>query len=568
MASKLFFLIPISLSLLLPFYSTPCLGDVPPSPSSPVSPRTLCKTLPDPSYCKSVLPNQTANVFEYGRFSVRKSLSQTRKFLKLVEKYLNHRSTLSTGAVRALQDCEQLATLNIDFLLSSYQTLGATNSTLGTVKADDVQTFLSAIITNVQTCLDGIQTTASDWSIKNGISVPLSNDTKLFSVSLALFTKAWVPKRSKRRITMELTSEQQKFRDGNLQLFMSSRARSIYESVSRSRKLLQKTTVGNNSLLVSDMVTVSKKKGVGNFTNINDAIAAAPNNTDGTNGYFMVYVKAGLYNEYVSIPKNKNYLMMVGDGIHKTIMVGNRSVADNWTTFNSATFAVVAPNFVAVNITFRNTAGAIKHQAVAVRNGADLSTFYRCSFEGYQDTLYAHSLRQFYRECDIYGTVDFIFGNAAAVFQNCNIYPLQPMNGQFNAITAQGRTDPNQNTGTSIQNCTIKAAHELASSNYTVQTFLGRPWKNYSRTVIMQSSLDKYIDPAGWQIWDGDFALSTLYYAEYNNRGKGSNTTNRVKWPGYHIINATEASNFTVANFLDGDVWIRQTLVPYSSGLV
>lgn len=108
---------------------------------------------------------------------------------------------------------------------------------------------------------------------------------------------------------------------------------------------------------------------------------------------------------------------------------------------------MVSSRFVAVNITFRNTAGAFKHQAVALRSGADMSTFYRCSFEGYQATLYTKSLRQFYGECDIYGTIEFIFGNAAVVLQNCNIYPRLPMSGQFNTITAQGSTDPNQNTG-------------------------------------------------------------------------------------------------------------------------
>ena len=230
---------------------------------------------------------------------------------------------------------------------------------------------------------------------------------------------------------------------------------------------------------------------------------------------------------------------------------------------------MVAPGFVAVDITFRNTAGAIKHQAVAVRNGADLSTFYRCSFEGYQDTLYAHSLRQFYRECDIYGTVDFIFGNAAALFQNCNIYPRLPMPGQFNPITAQGRTDPNQNTGISIHNCTIRAADDLASSNSTTQTYLGRPWKEYSRTVYMQSFMDSLINTVGWREWDGNFALSTLYYAEYDNTGPGSDTTNRVTWPGYQVIaNATDAANFTVSNFLLGDNWLPQTGVPYSGGLI
>lgn len=228
---------------------------------------------------------------------------------------------------------------------------------------------------------------------------------------------------------------------------------------------------------------------------------------------------------------------------------------------------MVGQGFVGVNITFRNTAGAVKHQAVAVRNGADLSTFYSCSFEGYQDTLYVHSLRQFYSECDIYGTVDFIFGNAKVVFQNCNMYPRLPMSGQFNAITAQGRTDPNQDTGISIHNCTIRAADDLAASN-GVATYLGRPWKEYSRTVYMQSFIDNVVNAAGWREWDGNFALSTLYYAEFSNSGPGSNTSNRVTWPGYHVINATDAANFTVSNFLLGDDWLPQTGVSYTNNLI
>lgn len=218
-------------------------------------------------------------------------------------------------------------------------------------------------------------------------------------------------------------------------------------------------------------------------------------------------------------------------------------------------------------MTFRNTAGAIKHQAVALRNGADSSTFYSCSFEGYQDTLYVHSLRQFYRECDIYGTVDFIFGNAAAILQNCNIYPRLPLDNQFNAITAQGRADPNQNTGISIQNCTIRASDDLASSNGTTETYLGRPWKAYSRTIYMQSFMDKLINSGGWSEWSGDFALNTSYYAEFDNRGPGSNTDGRVTWLGVHQINVTDASNFTVSNFLSGDDWLPQTGAPYSGGL-
>ncbi|KAG8485628.1 hypothetical protein CXB51_018938 [Gossypium anomalum] len=553
---------PLTLCLLflVPFFLSPSFAGVP--PSAPVSAGTICKSTPNPSYCRAVLPNHTTNVYNYGQFSIRKSLSQSRKFLKLVENYLRkYQPSLPTSAIHALQDCRFLTVLNIDFLLSSFKTVNGTSTTLSLVEADDIQTFLSAILTNQQTCLDSIQSTASTWSIRNGLSVPLSNDTKLYSVSLALFTKGWVPKK-KRKATWKPRNKQRGFKH----LKMSSRTRSIYETVSR-RKLLQTTDSTDEEVLVSDIVTVFQD-GSGNFTTINDAITAAPNNTNGVNGYFLIYISGGVYQEYISIATNKKYLMMIGDGINQTIITGNRSVVDGWTTFNSATFAVVAPNFIAVNITFQNTAGAIKHQAVAVRNGADLSIFYSCSFEGYQDTLYTHSLRQFYRECDIYGTVDFIFGNAAVVFQNCNIYPRRPMNGQFNAITAQGRTDPNQNTGTSIHDCNIMAADDLASSNTTFKTYLGRPWKEYSRTVYMQNFMDSLINPAGWKEWNGDFALNTSYYAEYNNNGPGSNTSNRIPWSGYHVINATDATNFTVSSFLLGDDWLLDTGVPYNASLI
>ncbi|KAF5732637.1 pectinesterase family protein [Tripterygium wilfordii] len=559
MTSKLFYFAFPILLLLLPFFDSPSLAQTP--SNNPISPGTICNSTLDPSYCKSVLPNRHQNVYDFGRNSVRQSLSQSRKFLSLINKYLKKQSSLTPSAIGALQDCYFLATLNMEFLTSSLQTVSNTNQELPSSQADDVQTLLSAILTNEQTCLDGLQSTASAWSVRNGLSFPLSNDTKLYSVSLALFTRGWVPK--KKRATWKPTEQQQLFRHPRLPLKMSSKTRAVYETVSR-KKLLQ--NVGGE-VEVSDIVVVSQD-GSGNFTTINDAVAAAPNNTKGNNGYFLIYVTAGVYEEYVSIAKNKNYLMMIGEGINQTIITGNRNVVDGWTTFNSATFAVVAPNFVAVNITIRNTAGAVKHQAVALRNGADLSTFYSCSFEGFQDTLYTHSLRQFYSGCDVYGTVDFIFGNAAAVFQNCNLYPRLPMAGQFNALTAQGRTDPNQNTGISIQNCNIRATNDLASANITIQTYLGRPWKEYSRTVYMQSFMDSSINPAGWSAWSGDFALSTLYYAEYNNTGPGSNTSNRVTWPGYRVINATDAANFTVSSFLLGDNWIPQTGVSYTSGLI
>ncbi|RDX89250.1 putative pectinesterase/pectinesterase inhibitor 7, partial [Mucuna pruriens] len=529
-----------------------------------VPPATICNSITvDPSFCQTVLDNQNGSIFDYGRISVRKSLSQSRKFLNLVNSYLQNRSSLSLSTIRALEDCQFLAELSFEYLSNALDTVNKASNVLPTTQAEDQHTMLSAVLTNQITCLEGLQTTAYDKGVKSNLLSSLSDDTKLHSVSLALFAKGWAPE-NKISTSWQPNGRHLSFRNGRLPLKMSNRVRAIYDSArGHGRKLLQ----NDESVLVSDIVVVSQD-GSGNFTTIKDALAVAPNNTNATDGYFLIYVTQGVYQEYVSIPKNTKYLMMIGDGINQTIITGDHNVVDNFTTFNSATFAVVAQGFVAVNITFRNTAGASKHQAVAVRNGADLSTFYSCSFEGYQDTLYTHSLRQFYCECDIYGTVDFIFGNAAVVFQTCNLYPRLPMSGQFNAITAQGRTDPNQNTGTSIQNATIKAAADLAPMVGTVNTYLGRPWKEYSRTVYMQSFMDSLIDPSGWHDWSGDFALSTLYYAEYNNTGPGSNTGNRVTWPGYHVINATDAANFTVSNFLSGDSWLPVTGVPYTSGFV
>ncbi|KAJ9180290.1 hypothetical protein P3X46_008557 [Hevea brasiliensis] len=556
MASKFSSLSTISLFLML-FFSL-SLAD-----SIPIfnTPETLCNSTPHPSFCKSSLPyNKRGTIHDYAKISISNSLTNARSFLSLVLHYLNLPSTSYESTVLALEDCLFLAQLNIDFLSYAFETTNISNdNNLPGSITFDLLTLFSATLTNLETCLEGLQSSASASNILNSLSAPLSNGTQYCSVSLALFLHAWAPNTKEGRLLTERNDTFPNMEVGARKSLPLQTHKSII-----GRKLLQAFTDG---VSVRKMAVVNPY-GTGDFATITDAVNAAPNNTASSDGYFVIYVVAGVYNEYVSIPKYKKYLMMIGDGINQTIIAGNRSVVDGWTTFNSATFAAVGQGFVAVNITFQNTAGAIKQQAVAVRNGADLSAFYNCSFEGYQDTLYTHSLRQFYRNCEIYGTIDYIFGNAVVVFQNCKIYTRLPLNGQFNTVTAHGRTDPNQNTGTSIQNCSILAAEDLASSNGTTKSYLGRPWKEYSRTVVMQSFIDSLIDPSGWAPWSGDFALATLYYAEFDNTGPGSDPTNRVTWPGYHLINATDAANFTVSNFTLGDFWLPATGVPYFGGLL
>ncbi|XP_027340987.1 probable pectinesterase/pectinesterase inhibitor 25 isoform X2 [Abrus precatorius] len=541
----------------------------PTTPSSSSSSAAACKGTLYPKLCRSILSairSSPSDPYGYGKFSIKQSLKQAKKLAKVFEDFLQRHqsSSLNHEEIGALGDCRDLNQLNVDYLVSISEELKSVSSSDPEL-VEKIESYLSAVATNHYTCYDGLVVTKSN--IANALAVPLKGVTQLYSVSLGLVTQA-LDRNLKRNKTRKhgLPTRKFKVRQPLEKLIKVIRYRCTKTSnCTRTERILKESE--NQGILLYDFVIVSPY-GIDNYTSIGDAIAAAPNNTKPEDGYFLIYVREGYYKEYVIVPKEKKSILLVGDGINKTVITGNHSVIDGWTTFNSSTFAVAGERFIAVDVTFRNTAGPSKHQAVAVRNNADLSTFYRCSFEGYQDTLYAHSLRQFYRECDIYGTVDFIFGNAAVVFQNCNIYARKPLPNQKNAVTAQGRTDPNQNTGISIQNCTIDATPDLAADLNSTASYLGRPWKEYSRTVYMQSYIGDLIHPAGWLEWNGTVGLDTLFYGEYNNYGPGSNTSNRVQWPGYFLLNATQAWNFTVLNFTLGNTWLPDTDIPYVEGLL
>ncbi|XP_020262198.1 probable pectinesterase/pectinesterase inhibitor 12 [Asparagus officinalis] len=145
----------------------------------------------------------------------------------------------------------------------------------------------------------------------------------------------------------------------------------------------------------------------------------------------------------------------------------------------SSKWSISDRDFIAQDICFKNTAGASKGQVVALRVDVGFVAFYRCAIDGYQDTLYARYGQQFYQECNISGTISFIFGDASAVFQNFMIYAKLLMQKQCNIFTAQGRESESEATCFSMQNCSILPWHELAASNGLVKTYLGRPWRNF-----------------------------------------------------------------------------------------
>ncbi|XP_047320254.1 pectinesterase-like [Impatiens glandulifera] len=300
------------------------------------------------------------------------------------------------------------------------------------------------------------------------------------------------------------------------------------------------------------------KDGTGDFYTIGEAVAAAPNYSKTPTD---IMIKKGVYLEYIIIETEKTNIAFIGDGMHKTVISGNRSSASGLQMDQTATVAIFGVGFIAKGISFKNTAG-LGHQAVALKSNVQ-SAFYKCSFHGYQDTLYTKHGRQFYRDCVIYGKTDFIYGNAAVVFQNCFIIAR---NRGGTIITAQGREGPYEKGGTILHNCTITYDHHYRSSS--IKTYLGRPWQLYSRVVVMQSFIDDFIDPKGW-LNIKETNLDKLFYAEYKNRGRGANTTGRVKWPGYKVFTEpNEVLQFTVNNFIQGNEWIPSTGIPFIPGLL
>ncbi|XP_031271701.1 pectinesterase [Pistacia vera] len=497
------------------------------------TPITSCTQTPYPETCVHYMENN---------FLATLKLDRTQ--------FSFHDLTLKVASDQAVQAHQLISTMDLssfnehaklawtDCLELYEDTANQLNRSMSSSNPVDSVTWLSAAIANQQTCENGF----TDFNLRSHLeSLPLmlTNFSQLLSNSLA--------------VTQSTVQPYAATKVGGRRLLADEFPSWISAA---DRRLLQAAPKGD---------IVVAQDGSGNYRTISEGVAAAAKRSGGKR--VVIYVKKGVYKENVEIKKTVKNIMLMGDGIDATIVTGNKNAKDGSTTFRSATFAVSGAGFIARGMTFENTAGPQKHQAVALRSGSDFSVFYGCSFKGYQDTLYVYSQRQFYKNCDIYGTQDFIFGDAVAVLQSCNIYLRKPLSNQKNTVTAQGRKDPNENTGIIIHNSRVTAASDMRGVGST-QNYLGRPWQKYSRTVFMKCTIDGLINPAGWLPWSGNFALSTLYYGEYMNTGSGASTSGRVKWPGYHVIKSpTEAGKFTVGNFLAGNSWIPATGVPFDAGL-
>ncbi|MEP0366029.1 MAG: pectinesterase family protein [Cyclobacteriaceae bacterium] len=278
----------------------------------------------------------------------------------------------------------------------------------------------------------------------------------------------------------------------------------------------------------------------GDFELVQDAIDAVPylrkNRT-------RILIKEGQYKEKLMIASTKTNISFYGEGTGKTILTYDdyasklNQFGENIGTSGSSSIYIYGDGFEARDITFENSFG-VGSQAVAVRVDGDKVKFENCRFLGNQDTLYPHGKesRQYYKNCYIEGTVDFIFGWSTAYFDECEIY----CKGK-GYITAAS-TEQGSEYGFVFNNCKIEGSAEVGS------VFLGRPWRPYAHTVFINCKLGEIIQPDGWNPWGSEDKKTTSRYAEYNNSGAGYQPDKRVDW--VDILTAEQAEKYTIENVL------------------
>lgn len=291
-------------------------------------------------------------------------------------------------------------------------------------------------------------------------------------------------------------------------------------------------------------ITVAQD-GSGNYQTIQAAVNSVRDLGQRT---VIIHVKKGIYKEKLIIPSWKTRLSIIGEDKAETIITfddysgkpnpqgkdayGN----EKFSTYTSFTMLVQGDDVHVENLTIRNTAGRVG-QAVALHVEGDRFVMKNCLILGNQDTLYTAkaSSRQYYLNCYIEGTTDFIFGEATALFRDCTIKSLA------NSYVTAAATSANQAYGYVFVNCKLIADPDVS------KVFLGRPWRPYARTVFIRCDLGAHIVPEGWNPWKGDLMFAdkekTAFYAEYQNTGAGAAIAGRAPWSKQ--LHQNEAKKYT-----------------------
>ena len=290
-------------------------------------------------------------------------------------------------------------------------------------------------------------------------------------------------------------------------------------------------TFGFSSAQEQKIFTVSQD-GSGDFSTIQDAI----NNTKAfPDSRITIFIKNGIYTEKVKLHEWNTRLTLEGENKDSVRIVfndffGKIDLGRN-STFFTPSVLVEGNDAVLKNLTIENSAGEVG-QAIALSINANRVAVLNCKILGNQDTLYlAGEGKSYFRNCFISGTTDFIFGAASAFFENCEIFSKK------DSFVTAASTPENAKFGFVFSNCTFSAAQNVS------KVYLGRPWRNFAKTAILNSILGKHVLPEGWHNWDKKLAEETAFFAEFNNSGLGSSTKNRVKWA--HQLSRKNSKKYT-----------------------
>jgi len=295
--------------------------------------------------------------------------------------------------------------------------------------------------------------------------------------------------------------------------------------------------------------------GSGHFTSVQAAINAAP---AGLTSPYIIFIRNGKYREKITIPSNKPFIHLVGESAAHTVLYFDDGASDPLPaggtvgTLGSASFTVNATDFAAFNITFANTYGD-GTQGVAVAVNADRAVFKNCRFLGNQDTLYARgngTPRQYFRNCYIDGNIDFIFGNAVAVFDSTVVY-AKARTAAGNSFITAANTPAGQAYGYVFRDAILPDGG--GSTGY----FLARPWQNSTgsspvannKTVFLNSIMSRPIRSEGWTTWDAGTNTALIYFGEHASRkfdGSPVDVSARVPWS--FQLSAAEAATYTLPN--------------------
>lgn len=297
------------------------------------------------------------------------------------------------------------------------------------------------------------------------------------------------------------------------------------------------TKVGAAEKKIIDYITVAQD-GSGDFTKIQDAIYATP---AFPYDKVTIFIKNGIYNEKVRIPEWNTHVFLKGESKENTIITFDdnfsRIALGRNSTFYTYTLLVEGDDFTASNLTIKNTSG--EHgQAIALSVVASRAKIINCNLLGNQDTLYlsGKEAKQYFKDCYIEGTTDFIFGGATALFENCTIHSIKS-----SYITAAS-TPEGTPFGFVFKNCKLTANPEAK------EVYLGRPWRIYAKTVFINCDMGNQIKSEGWENWSKPEAEKKSFYAEYNCSGEGFQPSKRVKWS--YQLSKKEATQYSIENIL------------------